>query len=312
MQDKITREFELWELIRFLILGISKCLDIVLLGLMGLVVKKVYLIFLLTLLFIGVSSWYIWAQGKPNSDFTDEQIVDFYVEIAFGSEFSFLGLAFSDDQIAKRNQNNPIRIVPLPKPSVPLQESFALIKKVSIEMQTYSGGLQLFTYDESNLMKFLNRDQIDLQADYLNSVVVYIGSREELRASVKKAASNNPPIWQMLESSTLPLNVGKPLCMAASSAYDEGTQTIGMAIAWIEYGPRLEECLYEEIMQSFGIGNDFPAGTPSIFNDDGVYTSPTPLDWTLWRIHTDPRIVAGMKEKEVRKVAMEILKEIGE
>ena len=60
-------------------------------------------------------------------------------------------------------------------------------------------------------------------------------------------------------------------------------------------------------MQSFGISNDLPSGTPSIFTDDEAYNEPTELDWLMWQLHGDPRLEAGMAEDDVRRIAPEII-----
>jgi hypothetical protein len=244
------------------------------------------------------------------SSFSVDQIVDRYIDLAFGSEFPPSGTTVRGDRIFKRDPDNIVNIVPLPKPSAPLGEVFSLVTKVALDLEAQSGGIRLKVFDESNILGFLQRNQPALLKDYANSVIVYVGSSDELRIAIEAAAVQDPIFREVYHYwRDLPANAGKPLCMAGAAPNAEFSQVIGMAIVWVEYGPRLEECLYEEIIQSFGLANDLPVGTASMFNDDGVFDYPTQLDWKLWHIHTDPRLTAGMTASEVRKIVETILEE---
>ena len=67
------------------------------------------------------------------------------------------------------------------------------------------------------------------------------------------------------------------------------------------------DCIVEEIVQSFGLMNDDPRVRPSIFNDDQQYHELTSHDEYLLRILYDPRIFPGMSAGEAMPIANRII-----
>lgn len=247
------------------------------------------------------------VEGEDGPLLTKNQVVDLYVEIAFGSEFGVLAPASNQSALDKRRTDAAVNIVPLPQSSVPLAEPTSLVQSIVSELNLHSGGLRLIAYMPEDMKGLLERVSRD-RSIYLDTVLVYIGSRSELNGLIDKASSENLAIQRFRdEVISDPENDGRPLCAAASFVRDDGILGMGTAAVWVEYGPHLRACLFEEIIQSFGLGNDFAPGTPSIFNDDDVYDAPTALDWQLWRVHTDPRLKHSMGPAEAREIVQEIL-----
>jgi len=251
------------------------------------------------------------AQGQTRPSVSEDQLVEYYVQLAFGSEFDFLDVSSPGDLIVKRDQAIEVNIVPLPQPSVGLDETSPLVRQVAEQIAARSGGVRLKTLTMDEMAAILRQGDEAWKAILPDSVLVNIGNRNELQESLEKYGAN-PVIDQMYKGTFAPpLNAEFPLCLSWAAGRGRGSPFIGAAVVWVENGPALEECLYEEIMQSFGIANDLPDGTPSIFSDDRKYRVPTSMDWWLWRIHTDPRIEVGMNVDEVRVMARKILEEIG-
>ena len=73
------------------------------------------------------------------------------------------------------------------------------------------------------------------------------------------------------------------------------------AVAW--------QCIVEEITQALGLPNDSDTNFYSIFNDRSPHISLTSKDKQMLRLLYDPRLTAGMKEPEVRRVAAEVLQD---
>jgi hypothetical protein len=80
-----------------------------------------------------------------------------------------------------------------------------------------------------------------------------------------------------------------------------------MVSLYIESGGDIRPCLYRSLLASFGLGGQIGSEVASMFSDHLKYTSPTPLDWSFWRIHTDPRMHAGMTGDEALIAAKEII-----
>lgn len=247
---------------------------------------------------------------EPSRQLTNEEVVNLYISIAFGSEFGFLTEAVAD-KIWKRDPKQVVNIIPFPSESVPIDETLSVVSSVVAEIASHSDEVDLRTLGPSDVAELQSGGEAAWRAILADSVIVHVGSRAELQSSLEAYGAKDPAIAKMYAGTFAPpLNEDYPLCLAASNERSQGSMLIGTSIAWVQSGPALRECLYEEIMQSFGIANDLPAGTPSIFNDDQRYQQPTGLDWVLWKLHNDPRIVAGMSITDVRAVAPTILSDL--
>lgn len=257
---------------------------------------------------LGVSANAI-AQPKLaiSEDYTDDQIAQLYLHLALGSEFAVLDSKYNTERIVKRDQSRPVNIIAIPQPSVPIHETISMVNDVAGDIQRHSDDVEFRLYDEDGILNFINRDQSDLLDVFQDTVAIYVGSKVEIEGAIEKAASVTPEVAEIYMGVAPQVAAGKPLCLGVSFRRWDRPQFIGKSLVWVEYGPNLRECLYEEIMQSFGIANDFPVGVASIFNDDAVLKTPTPLDWELWRLHMHPRIQAGMQVEQVKNIIEEII-----
>ena len=231
-------------------------------------------------------------------------IADLYERLAFGSELETPGTERFREHIKKRDPKRVVRVVVLPQPSTPIDQTVASAKAVIDEITDRSAAMDTHVLSMDELSEILSATP-ERRSDLADALFVFIGNREELMAGIGKVVAANGAVAG-LSAWASSLRGDEPMCFVMATSRD-GTASIGYSMAWIEAGAALEECLYEEVMQSFGIANDFPAGVPSLFSDDRVYRVPSELDWVLWRIHTDPRIVAGMSKMEARAVVSVIL-----
>jgi hypothetical protein len=97
-------------------------------------------------------------------------------------------------------------------------------------------------------------------------------------------------------------------CLALSFARGGGAVlTEAVAVVRAEH-PDLTRlaCYHEEIAQGLGLNADTPRARPSVFNDDQEFALLTHLDRLLLRLHHDPRLRAGMSEREAAPIVLGI------
>lgn len=234
---------------------------------------------------------------------SDAQTTELYLRVAFGSEFESLIPGVISDRILKRAQGKAVSIIAFPQPSVPLDESFRVVGEVAEELATHSSDLRLHTYSRDEVLRLSASLVAGDRRSFDDAVLIYIGSQDELRRVA--SAAGIASLYDTLSDAAS--TAGLPLCFGIMLARTDNPNEIGKAAVLIEHSLALRECLFEEIMQTFGISNDLPAGTPSIFNDDNLFGTPTELDWKLWRIHTDHSIRSGMNIEDARHAVSAIL-----
>lgn len=101
-------------------------------------------------------------------------------------------------------------------------------------------------------------------------------------------------------------------CLALSFARDGGaTLTEAVAVIRAEH-PDLTRlaCYHEEIAQGLGLAADSPRARPSVFNDDQEFALLTALDLLMLRLHYDPRLSPGLREREAAPIALAIASEL--
>lgn len=258
---------------------------------------------------LGWSSRAMALDGNSSEAYSPQQIADDYTYLAFGSEWP-VDPSFSGDAIFKRNSVSPVFVVLLPQPSVGIDWAFEQLRAVVKEISLRNSGPPIIALDKEGVVEFLHRnlpmDPLDPRSDWANSLLIYIGARHELEGPVSASELQFPALDEMFAAAKAN---GVAFCAAASQIDPIEPKNMGTAIAWIETGPDIKFCLYQEILGSFGLGRRFPRGTYSIFSEDEAHRRPTELDWQLWRVHTDPRIVSGMSRDAANAMALEILGE---
>lgn len=234
-----------------------------------------------------------------------EAIASMYGRLAFEDEY-----ALAHDAKAGRNFSmrldigRPINVVVLPNAGSPpalVDHVHELVAAITADLTSHAPAVH-FEIVSQNMMATYAANREDfarLLRD--NTLAIYIRTRQQMRDLVLRAGGDGGVFAKTL-SVYEPggISDGFPACFALLMAEPPGLSPviIGASIFVEEPYPDIETCLYEEMMQSFGLGFDFPAGTASIFNDDQVYLRPTNLDWTLWRIHNDPAMLPGMNRAD--------------
>lgn len=251
---------------------------------------------LVMLVYAGLGTAYA-AEAQLERDV----VVEAYLDLAFGTEFETP--TTRPDIILKRPQDQVAVVVPFPQRSSFRYVLFWQVGRVVADIAARSSGLQLRALGPDEAIEFINSpDTSSLGPN--NAIVVNIGSREEIRESVEFAASPDPAIMEIYERALHQAETANgPVCLVATGEPDPTTGILGRALIWIEDGPWLDECLYEEIMQAFGLTNDFQSDLDSLFSDHSRATRPTLMDWCFWSIHTNAALKPGMDRVSARAVA---------
>lgn len=101
-------------------------------------------------------------------------------------------------------------------------------------------------------------------------------------------------------------------CIALAFSRDGSARyTEAVAVVRAEH-PDLtrEACYHEELAQGLGLASDSDRARPSIFNDNQEFAFLTVLDTLMLRLHYDPRLHAGMTEREARPIIFSIASEL--
>ncbi|WDQ98449.1 DUF2927 domain-containing protein [Devosia sp. J2-20] len=218
-----------------------------------------------------------------------------YLDVAFTSEFE--GIELSVDRLKKRIVGRPISVLTVPLAPAPIEETLAAVRAVTSVLDEHSPLLELVFVEPSRYKSILSLSAEDADEFFDDSITVYVGPRHEIVESVRKLGEKAFATFGSFAQNA-PLNRS---CFGLAYGHGNGEYFIGKAFVFIEYSSsdRLYACLYEEIMQTFGIPGDLVFGSYSIFNDDDVYSIPTELDWAMWDLHNNIKLQAGMSQSEV-------------
>jgi hypothetical protein len=233
-------------------------------------------------------------------------LVDLYIELALGVEFGT-----SDRQLVKWSTASTVRVVTFPRNTIVQAGQEADVSEAVDQMVA-----EISAPIERPAIVSLHPDALsaglsftDLKPPHVvaNGIQVYVGSREEALEGAILLFGNRADVLAAFAASW-PSN--QPVCYGWTQTDSSDPNLAVSAYVFIEYSERFEECLFEEVMQSFGLPNDLPSGSRSIFNDDNVHSRPTATDWLLWRAHFDDRLVRGMNENALRAAAEIVLLEL--
>lgn len=241
---------------------------------------------------------------SPPQGYTADDLVELYVELALLEEEGADN--DQDGLLHKWPSDVAVRIIPqanTPDPDHVIEEA----KRISDFLGSLGTSPAIVTFDKKGLEEFASEARLDgTGKPFEYTVVAFVAPRDELIARMQMIEASSPGILPPAFLTELP-RVTEPICVGATTARTKNDPQIFRALLFVEYNEGFAACLFEELMQSFGISNDFPPGTPSIFNDDGTYDSPTALDLFLWRVHGDERLKAGMDVHSVVPVATEVI-----
>lgn len=270
--------------------------------------------FLAALVFVSFFYWNETSfadQKKDLMDYSIDELVDLYVELTLSVE-SFEGFE-SLGYLRKWTSGSTPTIVTHIGDSLfdqtgRVDEVLEAVHEISDDVSSRLGKPVLRALGRQELLDLLTGDRSEFQRVVDEGIVIFVGAREEIQEIADQIPFDTGILNSVLEQvfKSADLGSGVP-CMGVGLGIGATPDGVNQAKILIEDGPWLEECVYEELMQVFGMPNDFPAGTASLFNDDNVFNRPTELDWLLWRLHFDERLKTGMREYEVRLVAAEVL-----
>jgi hypothetical protein len=244
-------------------------------------------------------------KGAPINSFKTEYIVDRYIRQAFSNDGSDVRLHV----LSKYRYGEVPVVFPLPNSSVVTtnEELLSIVERVKsvgdhINLKSEAGPIAKFLSKREFEAKLTTTEGVGTAKDGI--VNVFIGDNLSIRSIIK---NNNANVTEVLKNrvlSAFDASDGITSFCAAFSYLDESNPgVITGASILIEFGDDFEACLYEQIMQSFGLWADFPPGTQSLFAEDELFTSPTELDWLIWRLHTSRELKAGAGREEVREIA---------
>lgn len=242
-----------------------------------------------------------------------DELVDLYVELALKFEAG-TGMQ-GDGRVIKWNPDSVVKVVAQPVGTFISQNALAdtLVdetKRVTDAIASRAPDQQIVAFDRTELLRFVETARVIGPSALANSILVLLADRGELVKRIDTLSEQSPDAVSLkILLSQIP-SINEPICAGWTLKEARRDTFVFRGFVFIEYSPGVTGCLFEELMQSFGIYNDFPDGTASIFNDDNVYQEPTELDWLLWKVHLDPRIKSGMTEVEVRPIAHNIISEI--
>lgn len=249
------------------------------------------------------------AIGKLGTE-RNLELAELYVASAVVALKQFPGLAFAPGYVAKRDGSHVVNVVPAMEDADFDPKVITALKAIGADLQKHSSGVSINVVDEQTIVQFMQFAQSVPDHNLPNTIIVLVGQRASIDRAIQKAAIKSPAILNPYQDER---SRGEPICLALvapkSAAIETAAerQTIGMVSVYVESGAEIEPCLYRSLMASFGLGGQIGPATASMFSNPVKYESPTPLDWDLWRIHTDPRIRAGMSIDEALIAAKEII-----
>jgi Protein of unknown function (DUF2927) len=231
--------------------------------------------------------------GGEDAPFTDRQLAENFLRIAFYQELGAGGLA-------GRGRAAPM---PLTRWQEPIRVSLVFGPSVGPEVRAV---------DSARIVSFLTRlsqltghpiGLVDQDPNYW----IHIASVEEragLGPALAAALTDATP-QQIAAVTEMDRNT---YCQVLTQS-DPATATYNTAVVVIpsEHADLMRlACIHEELAQSLGLPNDSNAARPSIFNDDEEYALLTRQDELMLRLLYDPALRPGMTEARARPIVQSL------
>lgn len=251
------------------------------------------------------------AGDTAATNLTSSEIVEAYLDIALSNE-----VTREKDVLRKWRTTTEPLIVTVPGESMLADERYRhaidTIVDVARELAGPIGPDHFRALNEQEMLRGIETGELTSIGPDFNLITVYVGTASELAAWNANVARAYPPAVRVhqgfLRGSK---RTGAALCYGITlPGSKHSPNEIGYAWLFFEDTDKLADCAFEDLMQVFGLFNDLPKGSPSMFNDDLVHNRPTELDWLLWRVHFDDRLEAGMSEEELRPVVERVVAEL--
>lgn len=231
--------------------------------------------------------------GGEDAPFTDRNLAENFLRIAFYQEFDRSGLARSASAGA----------TPLTRWVEPIRVSLQFGASVPPEKRAT---------DSARIASFLARlsaltghpiTMVDRDPNYWIHI-----------ASVDERAALGPALSAVLTEAT-PAQIQaatqmdrNTYCQVLTQS-DPATSTYNTAVVVIpsEHADLMRlACIHEELAQSLGLPNDSNAARPSIFNDDEEYALLTRQDELMLKMLYNPALRPGMSEAEARPIVQSL------
>lgn len=216
-------------------------------------------------------------QRSEKKVFTDAEIVDGFLKIAFGAEYHLAGRV---DRI--RKYDGPVRVFADGRADRKTQ-----IAKIVADIASRVQHLDIAmaeSSDDANIQVKLVRDR-DLQ----RTIATFYGSERarEIRTSLD------------------------PQCLSGFRKNEKYEIERSDVILTVDNGDFVFfDCAYEELLQSLGPINDTPSVPWTMFNDNVSMGYFDIYDQYLLNLLYDPRIKPGMTVQEVREVLPDVLADV--
>ncbi len=231
--------------------------------------------------------------GGEDAPFTDRNLTENFLRIAFYQEFDRSGLSRAANAGA----------TPLTRWQVPIRVSLQFGASVAPERRAT---------DSARVASFLARlsaltgHPISLVDDKPN-YWIHIASIDERAALGPKlaAALTDATPAQIAAATQMDRNT---YCQVLTQS-DPATSTYNTAVVVIpsEHADLMRlACIHEELAQSLGLPNDSNAARPSIFNDDEEYALLTRQDELMLKMLYNPALRPGMTEAEARPIVQSL------
>jgi len=252
------------------------------------------------------------AGDTDSTKLTVSEIVEAYLSVVLSDE------VYGDrDALRKWRATTEPLIVTVPSDSMfdsdeHYRNAINTIAEVATALAVPIGPGHFRALDADEMLRVVQTGELNSIGPEVNLITVYVGNREELAEWNAIIARAYPPATRTHEGFLRGSErTGVALCYGITlpGSIDRPNE-IGYAWLFFEDTNKLADCASEDLMQVFGLFNDLPKGSPSMFNDDMVYSRPTELDWLLWRAHFDDRLKAGMSEKELRPLVERVVAEL--
>ncbi|VAW14526.1 hypothetical protein MNBD_ALPHA11-51, partial [hydrothermal vent metagenome] len=239
------------------------------------------------------------------------ELIDSYTEVAFFNE-----VTGEKHTLRKFPQDAVVDIVLVPQDSIfdtpgYVHELIALTANVAEKLNGALPKPALNALSANESIDFLFSFAPGGTPKTENWIMVIVGSVDELKNMMDLFETGLPGVFDILRQKVLPViearNDDDLNCFAQGFVAKSDGASLVSGLVFIQDNSFVEACLYEEVMQMFGLANDLPFGSPSIFNDDNVYDLPTPLDLAMWKLHFLPELKPGMELEQARTVILDLL-----
>jgi len=242
------------------------------------------------------------------------ELIDSYIEVAFFNE-----VTGEKHTLRKFPQDTVVDIVLVPQDSIfdtpgYVHELIALTDNIAEKLNSALPTPALKALSANESIDFLFSFAPGGTPKTENWIMVIVGSIDELKNMMDIYESGWPDMFDDVRRFVLPViearNDAEMNCFGQNFVDKSDEASLVVGFVFIQDNSFVEACLYEEVMQAFGLANDLPFGSPSIFNDDNVYDFPTPLDLAMWNLHFSPELKPGMEREQARTVISDLLSDI--